>query len=246
MSTTQAYQQLAFVPAPEKQYTPPILRALPVCDQPVYRLHHAGARNVSLSELLATVVGGGQQIEVAQTLLARYRTLTALAQATPQELAQEIDGLGAARAAALVAALELGRRSTSEDLGEKPQIRSPGDAALVVRPHLSQQEQEHFIVLLLDTRNRVIGQRILYVGTVNQANIRVSEVFREAVRWNCPAIVVAHNHPSGDPTPSPEDVALTCDLVETGELLGIEVLDHLVVGQPRWMSLRERGLGGFE
>jgi DNA repair protein RadC len=104
-------------------------------------------------------------------------------------------------------------------------------------------EQEHLRVLYLDTRNRLIGSETVYIGSLNAAHIRVSEVFREATRCNCAAIIVAHNHPSGDPTPSPEDVEVTRQLVAAGDLLDIELLDHLIIGRQRFVSLRERGLG---
>jgi DNA repair protein RadC len=107
---------------------------------------------------------------------------------------------------------------------------------------LSAMEQEHFQVLYLDTRNRVLGSDTLYIGSLNTSHIRVAEVFREAVKRNCAALIVAHNHPSGDPSPSPEDVAVTRQLIEAGQLLDIELLDHLVIGHQRFVSLRERGL----
>jgi DNA repair protein RadC len=226
----------------EPEYSPTILHTLPVRERPVYRLHRVGAASVSLTELLAAAIGGSRQIEIAQALLQRYDTLADIARVSPQELAQ-VDGLGPARAAALKAALELGRRLTLEEVGEKPQIRSPADAAVLLLPDLSHQEQELFVVLLLDTRNRVLDRVDLYKGSLNQSQVRVGEVFRDAVRRNCAAVIVAHNHPSGQPDPSPEDVAVTRDLVAAGTLLGVEVLDHLVIGHQRWISLRERGLG---
>jgi DNA repair protein RadC len=104
-------------------------------------------------------------------------------------------------------------------------------------------EQEHFRVLYLDTRNRLMGSNTMYVGSLNASHIRVGEVFREAIKRNCAAIICVHNHPSGDPTPSPEDVEITRQLVDAGDLLDIELLDHLIIGQQRFVSLRERGLG---
>jgi len=104
-------------------------------------------------------------------------------------------------------------------------------------------EQEHLRTLLLDTKNRVLAKREIYVGSLNTSLIRVGELFRPAIHANCAAIIVVHNHPSGDPTPSPEDVAVTRQIVEAGKLLDIEVLDHLIIGWQRWISLKERGLG---
>ena len=126
---------------------------------------------------------------------------------------------------------------------ERYQIRSPGDAANLLMPMIGHQEQEHFVVLYLDTRNRVLDREILYKGSLNTSLVRIAEVFRGAVRRNCAGIVVAHNHPSGDPNPSPEDIALTRRLVSAGKLLEIDMLDHVVVGQNRFVSLRERALG---
>ena len=243
--TTVAPTQMTFaVPIEtETEYTPIRLKDLPLRERPVYRLHHVGAAALGLSELLAAIIGGNKQIEIAHALLARYDSLSDIAKASPQELAQ-VTGLGPSRAAALKAALELGRRLMLEAAGEKPQIRSPGDAAAILIPDLAHAEQEHFVVLLLDTRNRVIARENLYKGSLNQSQVRVGEVFREALRRNCAAIIVAHNHPSNDSSPSPEDIAVTRDLVAAGTLLGVEVLDHLIIGgHQRWISLRERGLG---
>ncbi len=126
---------------------------------------------------------------------------------------------------------------------ERYVVRSPADVAQFLMAEMSHLAQEHFRVLYLDTRNRLLGSETIYVGSLNASYIRVAEVFREAVKRNCAAVIVAHNHPSGDPTPSPEDVAVTRQLVSAGKLLDIEVLDHLVIGQQRFVSLRERGLG---
>jgi DNA repair protein RadC len=132
-----------------------------------------------------------------------------------------------------------------EAAGDKVQVRSPADAAALLMPEIGSLEQEHFVVLLLDTRNRVIGQEVLYKGSLNTSHIRVGEVFREAIRRNCAAILVAHNHPSFDCSPSPEDHALTRLLVEAGKTLDVDVVDHLIVSCKNFVSLRERGLGGW-
>jgi DNA repair protein RadC len=120
---------------------------------------------------------------------------------------------------------------------------SPADVVQLLMAEMAHLEQEHFRVLYLDTRNRLIGSDTVYVGSLNASHIRVGEIFRDAVKRNCAAIVVVHNHPSGDPSPSPEDVAVTRQIVAAGKLLDIDVLDHLVIGQQRFVSLRERGLG---
>jgi DNA repair protein RadC len=152
-------------------------------------------------------------------------------------------GLGPAKVTQLKAALELGRRLLVESPGERPQVRSPADAANLVLSEMGLLEQEQLRVMLLDTKNRVLETKTIYVGSLNTSLIRVGELFREAVRANCASIIVLHNHPSGDPTPSPEDVAVTRQIVQAGQLLDVEVLDHLVIGRQRFVSLKERGLG---
>lgn len=222
------------------------IKDLPSGERPRERLERYGAPALSDAELLAIIlrtgVGGESVLNLATRLLARYKGLTGLARASLSELKAE-KGVGLAKAAQLKAALELGRRLLAASPEERPQVRSPADAAHLLMPEMSFLEQEHLRVILLDSKNRVMGVHTVYVGSLNTSLIRVGEVFREAVRRNCAAIIVAHNHPSGDPTPSPEDVAVTRQMVEAGKLLNIEVLDHLVIGQQRYVSLKERGLG---
>jgi DNA repair protein RadC len=151
--------------------------------------------------------------------------------------------VGTAKVAQLKAALELGRRLLIESPEERTQIRSPADAANLVMSDMSLLEQEHLRTMLLDTKNRVLETTTVYQGSLNTSLIRVGELFREAIRANCASLIVLHNHPSGDPTPSPEDVAVTRQIVEAGKLLDVEVLDHLIIGRQRFVSLKERGLG---
>jgi DNA repair protein RadC len=155
----------------------------------------------------------------------------------------EVKGIGAAKAVAIKAALELGRRLLLSEANERPQIRSPQDVASMLQLKMGLLQQEHLQVVLLNTKNFVVGTRTVYVGSLNASLIRTAEVFRDAVKENCAAIIVAHNHPSGDPTPSPEDVRVTRELVAAGKLLDIEVLDHLVIGQNRYISLKQQKLG---
>lgn len=151
-------------------------------------------------------------------------------------------GIAAAFSYAL-SADELGRRFATVSQDEKPRIQSPQDAANLVLYEMGALEQEHLRVLLLDTRNQVMQSVDVYKGSLNSSVIRVGEVFRVAVQRNAAAIIVAHNHPSGDPTPSPEDVAVTRAIVQAGKLLDIEVLDHLIVGKNRYVSLKSKGMG---
>jgi DNA repair protein RadC len=224
----------------------PMIRDLPADERPRERLARAGEGALSTTELLAIIlrtgVGGESVLDMARRLISRYDGLPGLARASFAELRAE-KGLGEAKTAQLKAALELGRRMLLTSPEDRFVVRSPADVAQLLMAEMSHLEQEHFRVLYLDTRNRLLGAETVYVGSLNASHIRVSEVFRDAVKRNCAAIIVAHNHPSGDPTPSPEDVEVTRQLVSAGNLLDIEVLDHLVIGQQRFVSLRERGLG---
>ena len=230
--------QPAYQKSPRKPLT---IKELPETERPVNRLHHYGANALSTTELLAILLGNPHQLQDASALLAVFEDLVGVAQAPPAEL-QRQPGVGLTTAARLKAALELGMRLTMERT-HADQIRSPADAANLLMPEMSLLEQEHLRTILLDTKNHVIAVPTIYVGSVNTTMIRVSELFREAIRRNCPAIIVCHNHPSGDPTPSPEDVMVTKQAVEAGKLLDVELLDHLIIGQNRFVSLKERGLG---
>ena len=224
----------------------PMIRDFPVDERPRERLAHAGEGALSTTELLAIIlrtgVGGENVVAMATRLISRYGGLPGLARASFTELQAE-KGLGPAKTAQIKAALELGRRMLLAAPEDQFIVRSPTDAAQFLMAEMSHLEQEHFRVLYLNTRNRLLGSETVYVGNLNASHIRVSEVFREAVKRNCASLIVAHNHPSGDPTPSPEDVEVTRLLVAAGKLLDIEVLDHLIIGQQRFVSLRERGLG---
>jgi DNA repair protein RadC len=194
-------------------------------------------------EFIAALIGGDRQIEIAQALIGQFGSLRALARATPDEV-QEVLGVGPSTAARLRAALELGRRLGVMDGEDPPPIQSPDDAANLLMVQMQHLEQEHLMVLLLDTRNRLMGEPIeLYHGSLNTSLIRIGEVFRPAIRANAAAILLAHNHPSGTPDPSPEDVAITRAIVEAGRLLDVECLDHLIMGRGRFVSLKSKGLG---
>ena len=179
---------------------------------------------------------------MAAHLLREFDGLGGLARCSFEELVG-VKGLGPAKVAQLQAALELGRRMMMDAPDERPQIRCPADAANLLMSETMLLEQEQLYTLLLDTKNHVLAKKMVYKGSLNTSLIRVGELFREAIKANAAAIVVAHNHPSGDPTPSPEDVAVTRQIVEAGKLLDVEVLDHLVLGRQRFVSLKERGLG---
>lgn len=219
---------------------------LAVSERPRERLAKLGPQALSNAELLAILlrvgVSGENAVQVGQRLLQTLGGLSGLHRA-PFEEVQAQRGVGAAKAATLKAAIELGRRLQLEDPEERPTVNSPADAAELVRYEMSALEQEHLRVILLNTRNQVLDIAEVYHGSLNASMVRVGEVFVPAVRRNAASVVVVHNHPSGDPSPSPEDVRVTEAMVEAGKLLDIEVLDHLVIGQGRYVSMKERGLG---
>jgi DNA repair protein RadC len=220
---------------------PRFIRDLPNGEQPVYRLTNAGPSALSDAELLA-VLTNIPDLGVAQRLIDHFGGLHGLAKADPREIRRVGFGIGRSRAAQIAAAFELARRIFSYG-EERLQIRSPADAVNLLRAAIGGEVQEHLVALCLDTKNRILKQHTVYIGSVNSAAIRTAEVYREAVRLNAPAIILAHNHPSQDPQPSPEDILVTRQIYEAGKLLDIELLDHLIVTRGRYVSLRERGLG---
>ena len=231
--------------SPPVEYRP-LIRDLPAAERPRERLRQMGAASLSNAELLAIVLrtGGTGENVVAQAtrLLSRFNGLPGLARASVGELCAE-RSVGEAKATQILAALELGRRLLATQPEERPCVRSPQDVANLLLADMALLEQEHLRVVLLNTRNQVLAAPEVYKGTVNATHVRVSDLFRDAVREGCPSIIVVHNHPSGDPTPSADDVAITRQLVEAGSLLGIDVLDHVVLARNGFASLRERNLG---
>jgi DNA repair protein RadC len=154
-----------------------------------------------------------------------------------------IEGMSRMRLARLRAAMELGRRMLIEPIQDRPLVRSPADAANLLIPEMAGLEQEQMRVVLLNTKNRVMGIQLVYQGSLHTTVIRVGELFRDAVRQNAAAVIIAHSHPSGDPTPSPEDLACNREIVQAGKLLDCDVVDHLIIGSHNWISMKERGLG---
>jgi DNA repair protein RadC len=231
---------------PEAVEYRPTIRDLPVSERPRERLRERGAAALSSAELLAIILRTGTPSEnvlaLASRALARFGGLAGLAKASFGELCGE-RGVGEAKAAQVKAALELGRRLLSTQAEERATVHSPQDVANLVMADMDLLDQEHLRVLLLNTKNQVLAMPEIYKGNVNSTLVRVGELFREAIREGCPALIVVHNHPSGDPTPSRDDVEMTRQMVEAGQLLGIDVLDHIVIGRQSYISLRERGLG---
>jgi DNA repair protein RadC len=174
--------------------------------------------------------------------LQSFGGLSGLHQASFKQVCAQ-HGIGEAKAAQIKAAIELGRRLSLETPGDKPKIQSPSDAAALLQYEMSVLEHEELRVILLDTRNQVLDIICIYRGSLNSSQVRVAELFKAAVRRSCAAVIIVHNHPSGDPTPSADDIALTRAVIEAGKLLDIDVLDHLVIGQGKWVSFKERKLG---
>jgi len=224
----------------QKTYTLPRLKHLPVCEQPGYRVAK-DSDACSLAELLAVIIGGSTQIEIAERLLAQFGTVQKIAQAHVVEISK-VQGVGNQVALRLKASLALGRKLLQPE-DERPVIHSPGDAAKILMPMLAHREQEYMIVMALDTRNRMLDTVEVYHGSLNSSMVRIGELFKPALQRNAAAILIAHNHPSTDPPPSPEDVSVTRAIVQAGKLLDVSVLDHLVIGLSRWVSLKEKGLG---
>jgi DNA repair protein RadC len=222
------------------------IKERPAAERPREKLLTNGAGGLSTGELLAIILRTGTRgetvVDLATRLLVEFGGLQGLARASLVELTKS-HGLGAAKACEVKACLELARRLSLEQPEDRYIISSPEDAARLVGPEMAALDQEQLRVILLNTKNMVQRVATVYQGSVNAAQLRVGEVFKEAIRQNCPALIVVHNHPSGDPTPSPEDVAVTAELVKAGKLLDVSVLDHVIVAGGRHISLRRRGLG---
>jgi DNA repair protein RadC len=211
-------------------------------DRPREKLRQHGVAALGDNELIALVIGNGSRrgnaLSVANAVLAAHGGLHELARCTPDELVT-IAGIGLARAAQIVAALELGRRTLAHAPGARPQIRNSADAAAYLMPRYGARGVEQLGILLLDAKHRVMRAAVLAVGTLNSTVVEPRDVFREAAIGGATAIVIFHNHPSGDPTPSPDDLAVTRRLVAAGSLIGIDVVDHLILGDARYCSIKE-------
>jgi DNA repair protein RadC len=207
------------------------------------RVEAEGPERCGDEELLALAVGDGSHARrLARRLLDRFGSLNAVVRAVPVEL--RLAGLSTRAALRLTAVIELSRRAAREWPGEPWVIRTPLDAAEPLVDEMAALEREELWVLMLDTKNVVTARRSVYRGNLAGSSVRVGEVFRDAVRTCAAAVVVVHNHPSGDPTPSGEDLRITAELAEAGRLLDIELLDHLIIGRGRWTSLRAAGAIG--
>jgi DNA repair protein RadC len=219
---------------------------LPVGERPRERLFKLGSEALSAQEILALILGRGIKGEsvmmTSQKLLSRFGSLKGVANASIEELTQT-RGIGPAKAAQIKAALELSKRlEANVDEKPKPVLKSPEDVAALMRSKLKGKKKEHFWVLCLDTRNRLIGDKQVSIGSLDTSIVHPREVFKEAVSSSAASVIFVHNHPSGDPEPSKEDIELTKRLVKAGEIIGIDVLDHIIVCDKSYLSLKAKNL----
>ncbi|UOR12159.1 RadC family protein [Halobacillus amylolyticus] len=221
-----------------------MIKDVPKQDRPRERLIELGAAHLSNQELLAILLGSGTRQEsvtsLAQRILIHFEGIMLLKDATIEELTA-IRGIGSAKAVLILSAIELGRRIQQMKPVERYMIRSPEDGADFVMEEMRELKQEHFIVLFLNTKNQVLHRQTIFIGSLNASIVHPREVFKEAVKRSAASIICAHNHPSGDPTPSQEDIHVTRRLQECGKMIGIELLDHLVIGDRKFISLKEKG-----
>ncbi len=219
---------------------------LQLSERPRERLEKQGASALSQAELLAILirvgVKGENALEVAQRILERFRGLRGLQSASFLEISRE-RGIGKAKAAQIQAAIELGNRLSRERPIERVIINSPEEAANLIRYEMSGLDHEEIWTMLLDTRNKLIEIKHIYVGSLNSAFARTAEIFKPAILANAAGIILAHNHPSGESNPSPEDIAMTRNLVQAGRMLDIDLVDHLVIAANEFTSLKERHIG---
>jgi len=221
-----------------------LLRDLPHEERPRERMMHYGAEALSHAELLAILLRTGSHqesaIHLAGRIMNKVGSIRNLVDLSIDELTQ-IKGIGIAKAVQLKAGIELGQRLARARMSDTVTIRSPRDAFDVLSEQLRYLQKEHFVCLFLNTKNHIIAQETLSMGSLNASIVHPREVFRAAIKCSSASIVCAHNHPSGDPTPSPEDIALTSRLVEAGQIIGIDVLDHVIIGDGDFVSLKEQG-----
>ncbi len=222
------------------------IRDLPVSERPRERLQKFGVEALSAQEILALILGrgiAGESVTVtAQRLLSQFGNLRGIAGASLEELA-EVRGIGPAKASQLKAAFELANRLEGyAETGEKPLVKTPNEVSALVRGRLKGKKKEHFLALLLDTRGQLIKVAEISVGSLDTSVVHPREVFKEAMSASASSVIFVHNHPSGDPEPSEDDIKLTKRLAQAGEIMGIEVLDHLIIGDKNYLSLKSKGL----
>ncbi len=221
-----------------------MVRDLPEEERPREKLIRWGASALSDTELLAILLRTGTSsvsvLHLAEEVLAKYRDkgLVSIMNMSPQEIAS-VHGVGLAKAATIVAAVELGRRLSTKAAQKTEKIEGPADAARYMMPLLRHEQKEHFLVMLLDVRNRVLATPTISVGGLTSSIAHPREVFQEALRYSAAALILVHNHPSGDPSPSREDIQITKQMMKAGEIMGIPVLDHIVLANDDFISIKE-------
>lgn len=225
--------------------TPIRMKDVPREERPRERLRRHGAECLANKELLAILLRTGNQREsaltLAEKLLARFGSLANIASASFEELVA-VNGIGPAKAADILAAFELAKRLAESRMEFQGVVNSPADAAQLVLRELSLADKEHFMIIMLNTKNRVIAKKTVSIGHLQASLVHPREMFKEAIKRSSAALILVHNHPSGDLTPSREDITTTERLREAGAVLGIDVLDHIIVGDNRYFSFREHGL----
>jgi DNA repair protein RadC len=218
---------------------------LPRSEKPRERLKRFGPEALSAQELLALLIGRGVSkrsvITIAQELLVKFGNIKAISEATIEELSQ-IKGVGFAKAAQIKACFELGKRQDLEPELKDFDIKNPQDVVKAIQSSIKDKTKEHFKLILLNTRNKVIGISTVSIGTLNSNLVHPREVFKEAISHSAASVVLVHNHPSGDPEPSEDDLTITKRLVEAGKILGIEVIDHIIISKNGFFSFKEKGV----
>lgn len=222
----------------------PMIRDVPVSERPRERMVRDGADSLSNTELLAILLRTGTSeesvISLACRILNQVGELRGLKSITYEELVT-IRGIGPAKALQIAAGLELGKRIASSTVPNRPTVRSPQDVASFMMEDLRYHTQEHFVCLYLNTKNQVLGRETVFIGSLNSSIVHPREVFKEAIRRSSASVICLHNHPSGDPSPSREDIEVTRRLLDAGKILGIDLLDHVIIGDGRFYSLKEKG-----
>jgi DNA repair protein RadC len=221
-----------------------MIRDLHIDDRPRERLIKQGPQSLSNQELIAILLRTGTKQEsvlsLANRVLNYFEKLHELKHATLEEIIS-IKGIGQAKAVQLLAAIELGRRLSQKQMDSRFTIRSPKDAASFLMPEIGSLQQEHFVALYLNVKNQVIHKQTIFIGSLNSSIVHPREIFKEAVKRSAASIICAHNHPSGNATPSPEDIEVTKRLQEAGFIIGIELIDHVIIGDHQYVSLKEQG-----
>lgn len=221
-----------------------MVRDLPKEERPREKLIQQGAASLSDTELLAILLRTGTSsvsvLHLAEEVLAKYQDkgLVSIMNISPQEIAS-VHGVGLAKAATIVAAVELGRRLSTRAAQKLEKIEGPEDVARYASPLLRFEQKEHFLVMLLDVRNRVLAMPTVSIGSLTASVAHPREIFREAIRYSAANMILIHNHPSGDPTPSREDIQITKQMMKAGEIMGIPVLDHIIIAGDGFLSLKE-------